>query len=78
MLKIWEMQSTPSLLSLPIPLRLGVVAPDRVPSMSQTELNCVLMLNELFEMELFFDIVCMLNWIVRNRTLFDIETVNSC
>ena len=45
MLELWEMQGTPSLPSLPIPLWPGVVAPDRVLSMGQIELNCVLMLN---------------------------------
>ena len=37
----------------------GVVVPDRVPSIDRIELNCVLMLN----------------WIVLNRTVFDIDTV---
>ena len=37
MLELWGMQST-SLSSLPGPLYLGVVAPDRVLSMSQIEL----------------------------------------
>ena len=45
MLELWGMRSTPSLPSLPGPLWLGVVAPDRVLSMGQIELNCVLMLN---------------------------------
>ena len=39
------LRSTPSFLSLPGPLWFGVVAPDRVLSMGQIELNCVLMLN---------------------------------
>ena len=43
MLKLWEMQSTPLLPLLPGPLWPGVVAPDRVLSMGQIELNCVLM-----------------------------------
>ena len=47
------MQSTFSLLLLPGPLKPGVVAPDRVQSMGQTELNSVLMLN----------------WVVWNRTV---------
>ena len=42
MLELWEMRSTPSLPSLPCP---GDVVPDRVLSMGQIELNCVLMLN---------------------------------
>ena len=44
MLELLRIQSTPSLLSLPGPLWLGVIAPDRVLSMDQIELNCVLML----------------------------------
>ena len=54
MLELCGMWSTPTLPSLPGPLWLGVVAPDRVLSMSQTELNCVLKLN----------------WIVWNRTIY--------
>ena len=53
MLELWGMQSTPSLLSLPGSLWPGVVALDRVLSMGQIELNCVLMLN----------------WITWNRTV---------
>ena len=45
MLELWGMRSTPSLLLLPDPLLPGVVALDRVLSMGQIELNCVLMLN---------------------------------
>ena len=45
MLKHWGMRNIPSLLSLPGLLWPGVVAPVRVLSMSQIELNCVLMLN---------------------------------
>ena len=45
LLEIWEMWSTSSLLLLPGPLWLAVVAPDRVLSMGQIELfnylNCV-------------------------------------
>ena len=44
-LELSGMQSTPSMPSLPGPLWPGVVAPDRVLSMGQIELNCVLMLN---------------------------------
>ena len=66
MLQLWGMQSTLSLPLLPGPLWPGVVAPDRVQSMGQIELKCVIMLNwtawnrsvfvcltNLFEMELF-------------------------
>ena len=45
MLELWEMQSTPLLLSFPGLLWPGVVAPDRVLSMGQIKLNSVLMLN---------------------------------
>ena len=45
MLELWGMWSTPSLPLLPGPLWSGMVAPDRVLSMGQIELNCVLMLN---------------------------------
>ena len=41
MLKFWGMWSTPSLPSLPGPLWLGVIAPDKVLSMGQIELNCI-------------------------------------
>ena len=44
-LELWGMQCTPLLPSLPGPLWLGVVASDRVLSMGQIELNCVLMVN---------------------------------
>ena len=44
MLELWGMQSTSSLLSLPDPLWSGVVAPGRVLSMGQKELNCVIIL----------------------------------
>ena len=39
MLELWGMRNTPSLPSLPGPLWAGVVAPDRVVSMGQIELN---------------------------------------
>ena len=45
MLVLRGMRSTSSLPSLPGPLWPGVVAPDKVLSMGQTELNCVLRLN---------------------------------
>ena len=38
MLELWRMWSTPSLPSLPGPLRLGVVAPERALSVGQIEL----------------------------------------
>ena len=45
MLELWGIQSTLLLPLLPGPLWPGVVAPDRILSMGQIELNCVLMLN---------------------------------
>ena len=54
MLELWGMLSTPSLLSLPGPLWLRIVAPDRALSMGQIELSIVLMLT----------------WTVWNRTIF--------
>ena len=47
------MQSTPSLPSFLGPLWPGVVAPERVLSMGQKELKCVLMLTELFKIQRF-------------------------
>ena len=46
-LELWGMRSNPSLSSLPGPLRPGVVAYDRVLSMDQIELNCLVMLNRI-------------------------------
>ena len=45
MLEVWGMQSTPLLPSLLGQLCPGVVAPYKVLSMGQIELNCILMLN---------------------------------
>ena len=45
MMELWGMWSTPLLPSLPGLLWPGVVAPDKVLSMGQKELNCVLVLN---------------------------------
>ncbi len=42
---LWEMPSILSLPSFSGPFWPGVVAPNRVTSMGQIELNCVLMLN---------------------------------
>ena len=47
MVELLGMQSTSSLPTLPGPLWLGVVAPDNVLYMGQTELNSVLMLNSI-------------------------------
>ena len=62
MLELWVMWSTSSLPSLQGPLWPEVLASDKVLSMSQIELNSVLMLN----------------WIAWNRTVFDVETVYLC
>ena len=56
MLEFWGIRTTPSLKSFLFLLWPGVVAPDKVLSMSEIELSCVLMLN----------------WIISNRTDFDI------
>ena len=53
MLPIWGIPSTPSLPLFPSPLRPRVVAPYRVLFKGQIEQNCVFMLNQIFEMELF-------------------------
>ena len=57
MLELWGMWTTPSLPSLPDPLWPGVVATDRVLSIGQIELKCVLMLN----------------WITWNRTVLTLK-----
>ena len=54
MLELWGMWSTHSFPLLPGSLRPRLVVPDRVLSMDQIELNCVLMLN----------------WIIWNRTVY--------
>ena len=61
MLKFWEIRSTPSLPSPLGPLWPRVVAPDRVLSMGQIKLNCVLTLN----------------WIFWNRTVFTFNYVQT-
>ena len=45
MLELWEMRSTLLLLSLPGSIWSGGIAPDRIQSIGQIELNCVLVLN---------------------------------
>ncbi len=45
MLELWGMWSTPLLQLLPGPLWARVVGPDRVLSIGQIELNCIIMLN---------------------------------
>ena len=74
MLELWGIQSTPSFPSSLSPLWPGVgVAPDRVLSMGQIELNCVLMLNWIAWNRMFFlhlNFVLILNWIIWNGYLF--------
>ena len=69
--KVPGMWSIPSLLSLPGLLWPRVVAPDRVLSMGQIKLNCILMLNWFTWCRTVFDIVTVLtqNWIFKNRTV---------
>ena len=84
------MWSTSSLSLLSGPLWLGVVAPDRVVSMGQIKLNCILMLNWIawiwtvltFKLHTYaklnclkWNCFCMLNWFVWNGTVFNIEIV---
>ena len=59
MLELWGIRSTPSLLSLPVPLCPGVVEPDRVLPMGQIELRCVLMLNGIVWNRTVLTIVCL-------------------
>ena len=61
MQELWEMQSIPSVPSLPDPLWPGVVAPDRILSLGQTVMKCVLMLELKF--------ILLLNWITWNRSV---------
>ena len=87
MLELWGMQSMPSLPLLLGPLWPGVVAPDRVLSLGQIGLNCVLVLNCIawnrtvltFKLRTYAKLIClkwkcfcMLNWIVWTGTIFDI------
>ena len=70
------MRSDPSFPSPPGSFLPEVVAPDRVLSMSQIQLNFILMLKRIVWNRTVFDIetVLTLNWIVWNRNVFDIET----
>ena len=78
MVELWGMRSIPSLPSLLGPLWPGVVAPERVLSKGQIELNCILMLNLIAwnRTVLTFNRVWIkitLNWIVWNRTFDSTE-----
>ena len=83
MLERWGTQSTPSLESRQVTLWPGVVAPDRVLSMGQKELNCVLMLNWIarkrtvlkFKLHTYAKLICLkLKWfwhsIVRKQKIY--------
>ena len=47
--RLWGMRRTPSLPSLPGQLCLGVVTPNRVLSMGQIELICIITLNRIVQ-----------------------------
>ena len=67
------MWSIPSLLPLPDPFWLEVVALDKVLSMGQIELNCVLMLNcSKYELFLNAKLDCL------KQSFFEIEIVYLC
>ena len=75
MLELWVMRSTLSLPLLLGPLWTELLAPDRVLSMGQIELNCMLILNWIVWNRTFWHLtVCklkiILNWIVWNRTVY--------
>ena len=73
MLKLWGNQNTQSLPSLSGPLWPRVAAPDKVISMGQIELNCVLMLTWIVWNRIIFwhcNSELMLNWIGWNKTVF--------
>ena len=72
MLELGGIGSTSLLPSHSRPLWPHVVTPDSILSMGQIVLNCILILNELLEIELFWhlDCVLILNWIVWNETVF--------
>ena len=83
MLELWEMQSIPSLPLLPGPLWPRVVVPDRVLSIGQIEVNCILMLNWIVwiktvlilklcgQNQIVWIRTVWLNWIASNRNVFD-------
>ena len=67
MLELWGMRFTPSLPSLPGPLWPGEVAPDKILSLGQIELNCVPMLNWItwnktvliFKLRTYAKVICL-------------------
>ena len=78
-LELWGMRSIPSLPSLPGPLLKLVQETDKVQSMDQIELNCVVMLTWIvWNGTVFWHLNCVLtqNGIVCNRTVFDFDPVN--
>ena len=75
--EFWEMWSTPSLPSLPSPLWSGVVVFNRVLSMGQIELNCVVMVNWIAWNRTFLIFNCVwrktkliINWIIWIKTIW--------
>ena len=78
MLELWRMRSTPSLPSLPGLPWPGVVAPDRVLFMVRLEVDYLIKLNWIVWILLLDLTVCkrkiilIQNWIVWNRTVFNI------
>ena len=92
MLELWGMRSTSSLPSLPGSIQPGVVAPNRVLSMGQIELNCVLRLKWItwnrtvltFKLYTYaklnclkWNCFCMLNWIVWKRTVLRLNRLTN-
>ena len=69
MIAVWGIRSTPTLLSLPDSLWLGVVSSDRVLSMGQIELNCNYVQVNYFKFTVFtmklcvFKKLCKLNYL---------------
>ena len=80
MLELWGMQMTPSLPSLPGPLRPRVVAPLWVLTIGQIELNYVLILNWIVWNRTFWHLNCILrlNWIGWNKTVFSFSWHLNC
>ena len=68
MLKLWAIVSIHSLLSLPGPFWLGVVAPHRVISTGWIELNCTYAKPNFWKKKCFLTLKLCTNWIVWNKT----------
>ena len=87
MLALYSINLFTNKISIPCPLWPGELAPDRVLSMGQIKLNCVLMLYWIawngtvstFKLRTYAKLNCLkyncfytLNWIAGNRTVFNI------